>query len=77
MIIVENDPERAVWLDFDRAQTYHADSLSQRQKGLIEMEELNVCQFAEKLVSNSCGWLDKLMGILGYWTLIFYAVAGT
>lgn len=55
MMVVENDPERAVWLDFDRAQTYYADNLSQRQKSFIKMEELNVSQFAEGLVSHSRG----------------------
>ena len=71
MMVVENDPERAVWLDFDRAQTYHADSLSERQKFFIEMEALEVSQFAEELVSSSCGYF---MGIPSYWMLIFIAV---
>ena len=64
MMIVKNNPKRAVWLDFDRAQTYHADSLSERQKFFIEMEALEVSQLAEELVSSSRGYF---LGTPGYW----------
>lgn len=40
MMVVKDDPERVVWLDFDRAQTYHADILTERQREFIEEEEL-------------------------------------
>jgi serine/threonine protein kinase len=53
MMIVGDDPERVVWLDFDRAQTYNPDSITERQRNLIEEEELMVAQFAEFLVSNN------------------------
>ncbi|EEH19535.1 hypothetical protein PABG_01854 [Paracoccidioides brasiliensis Pb03] len=52
MMIVRNDPERVVWLDFDRAQTYHADSLTERQRGFIEDEELMVSQLADSLEAD-------------------------
>ncbi|ODH45510.1 hypothetical protein GX48_08411 [Paracoccidioides brasiliensis] len=52
MMIVRNDPETVVWLDFDRAQTYHADSLTERQRGFIEDEELMVSQLADSLEAD-------------------------
>lgn len=64
MMIVENNPKRAVWLDFDRTQTYHADSLGERQKFFIEMEALEVSQFTEELVSSSRGYFLESPG---YW----------
>jgi serine/threonine protein kinase len=57
MMIIRDDPERVVWLDFDRAQTYHADSFTERQRGFIKDEELMVSQLANSLVS------DQLLGI--------------
>ncbi|KAL2361682.1 hypothetical protein RJZ56_005430 [Blastomyces dermatitidis] len=39
-------------LIFDRAQTYHADSLTERQRRFIEDEELMVSQLADSLVSD-------------------------
>lgn len=36
MMVVRDDPERVVWLDFDRAQTYHADKLTERQRRFLE-----------------------------------------
>lgn len=51
MMIIKDDPERVVWLDFDRAQTYHAESITERQKVFIEEEELMVSQFMDSLVS--------------------------
>ncbi|KGY14863.1 hypothetical protein PABG_12254 [Paracoccidioides brasiliensis Pb03] len=52
VMIVRNDPERVIWVNFDRAQTYHADSLTERQQGCIEDEELMVSQLADSLVSD-------------------------
>ncbi|KAL2378242.1 hypothetical protein RJ035_007487 [Blastomyces gilchristii] len=52
MMIVRNDPERVIWLDFDRAQTYHTDSLTERQRGFIEDEELMVSQLADSLEAD-------------------------
>ncbi|OAX81628.1 hypothetical protein ACJ72_04027 [Emergomyces africanus] len=49
MMIVRGDRERVVWLDFDRAQTYHAESLTERQRGFIEEEEIIVSQLADLL----------------------------
>ncbi|OJD13204.1 hypothetical protein AJ78_06322 [Emergomyces pasteurianus Ep9510] len=51
-MIVRNDPDRVVWLDFDRAQTYHAHSLTERQRGFIEDEELMMSQLADSLEAD-------------------------
>lgn len=70
MMIVRGDPEdeRVVWLDFDRAQTYYADSLTERQRGFIEDEELMVRQFVGSLVSVStveCEYSKLMLTIIG------------
>lgn len=52
MMNFKNDPERVIWLDFDRAQTFHEGSLTKRWKHFIEEEELVVSQFVESLVSD-------------------------
>ncbi|EEH34341.2 hypothetical protein PAAG_05390 [Paracoccidioides lutzii Pb01] len=49
VMIVSNDPERVIWLDFDRAQTYPTNSLTEGQQGFIEDEELMVSQLADSL----------------------------
>ena len=56
MMVVDTDPERVVWLNFDWAQTLHADNPhDQARDRYIKDEELDLSEFAEKLVSNSCG----------------------
>lgn len=39
MMIIEDDPERAIWLDFDRAQTYCASQLDERTRYFLNNEE--------------------------------------
>jgi hypothetical protein len=39
MMIIEGDPERAIWLDFDRAQTFNGELITERQKGWIAFEK--------------------------------------
>jgi serine/threonine protein kinase len=51
MMVVADDPERAVWIDFDRAETYDADQLTSDQEALLEEEEEIVVGFRECLVS--------------------------
>ncbi|KAJ9302343.1 hypothetical protein DTO271G3_1209 [Paecilomyces variotii] len=52
MMILKNDPERVVWLDFDRAQTFHEGNLTKRWRRFIEEEELLVSQFVEALEAD-------------------------
>lgn len=51
MMIVEGDPERVVWIDFDRAQTYYGER-TERQKEWFEMGKLIVVELGEDMV---CG----------------------
>ncbi|EEH50659.2 uncharacterized protein PADG_06738 [Paracoccidioides brasiliensis Pb18] len=60
VMIVRNDPERVIWVNFDRAQTYHADSLTERQQGCIEDEELMVSQLADSLEADLMFLVDGL-----------------
>ncbi|KZF26557.1 hypothetical protein L228DRAFT_264938 [Xylona heveae TC161] len=39
MMVVKDDPERVVWIDFNRAETYDRDKITDRQKGFLEEEE--------------------------------------
>ena len=39
MMVVEGDPERAIWIDFDRSQTFHGE-LTERQIKSIEFERV-------------------------------------
>lgn len=51
MMIVEGDPERAIWIDFDRAQTFNRE-LSDRQKEWIGFEKAILNEMADYMV---CG----------------------
>jgi len=35
MMVVQSDPERAIWIDFHRVQTFHASSLIETQNKWI------------------------------------------
>lgn len=50
-MIVEGDPERAIWIDFDRAQTFSGE-LIERQKKWIAFEKELVAEMADCMV---CG----------------------
>lgn len=51
MMIVKDDPDiRVVWLDFDRAETYEAEFITEKQKRLVEEEELIVTELRDVLV---------------------------
>ncbi|KAJ9243486.1 hypothetical protein DTO280E4_5601 [Paecilomyces variotii] len=45
MMIIKDDPERVVWIDFDRAETYNEDQITDKQKYLLEREEVMVVEF--------------------------------
>ena len=64
IMVIKGDPQRIVWLDFDRAQTYDKLKMSRRQMQSILEEELMVSQFAELLVSIIC--LDIFILLLCY-----------
>lgn len=51
MMDVNGDPERAIWIDFDRAQTF-SDELTERQKGWIRFEKLLVKEMADFMVRD-------------------------
>jgi hypothetical protein len=38
MMVVKGDSEKAIWIDFDRAQTWDKDNLSDEQKGWLRFE---------------------------------------
>ena len=44
MMVVEDSSERAVWLDFDRAETYNEDQITAREEDLIKGEEVIVME---------------------------------
>ncbi|KAE8329371.1 hypothetical protein BDV39DRAFT_203005 [Aspergillus sergii] len=54
MMIIEGDPESAIWIDFYRAQTFNLDHITEEQKGWIEFEnelvgEMGVLMDADSL----------------------------
>lgn len=53
MMIVEGDPERAVWLDFDRAQTLNGE-LTERQEEWIAFEKEIMAEMADFMVCGLC-----------------------
>ncbi|KKA19530.1 hypothetical protein T310_6487 [Rasamsonia emersonii CBS 393.64] len=52
MMVVKNDPERVIWIDFDRAETYDQDQMTQKQKALIKEEEEIVISFKDCLEAD-------------------------
>ncbi len=51
MMIVPGNPDRVLWIDFDRAQTYSA-PLTKRQREWFHDEDQLMKEFAEGLVSD-------------------------
>lgn len=49
MMIVEGDPERVIWIDFDRAQTYCGE-LTERQQEWFSLEKRLVYEMADFMV---------------------------
>jgi len=48
MVIVKGDPERAIWIDFDRAQTFDPDHITEQQNEWMDFEnelvaDIGVC----------------------------------
>ncbi|OJD13345.1 hypothetical protein AJ78_06203 [Emergomyces pasteurianus Ep9510] len=42
MLIAKGDPERGIWIDFDRAYTYDEHSITDRERILLDEEEETV-----------------------------------
>ncbi|PKY02229.1 hypothetical protein P168DRAFT_329187 [Aspergillus campestris IBT 28561] len=60
MMIVRGDPERVMWMDFDRAKTYGRDSVTDEQRILLGEEEETVVGFKQCLGSDfSKGKLEE------------------
>lgn len=52
MLVVKDDPDRVIWIDFDRAATYEEASITDSEKTLLEEEEDTVVYLKEFLVST-------------------------
>lgn len=50
-MVFKDDPERVVWIDFDRADTFDEDSITERQKQRLDEEEQMVSELVDCLVS--------------------------
>lgn len=52
MMVLRDDPDdRVIWLDFDRAQTFDQDTLTEKQKEWMEFEERCVIEMGSDMVS--------------------------
>lgn len=51
MMTVQDDPERVIWINFNQAETYDGDSMTNEQRRLLEEEEETVVGFKQCLVS--------------------------
>ncbi|KAJ9225219.1 hypothetical protein DTO027B5_6505 [Paecilomyces variotii] len=47
MMVVKDDPERVIWIDFDRAATYEEASITDSEKSLLEDEEITLVYFKQ------------------------------
>lgn len=63
MIVRGSEPERVLWLDFDRALLYDKESITAEQKAYIAEEEVLLHEMGEDIVSTpttilllSCSW---------------------
>ncbi|OGM47824.1 hypothetical protein ABOM_003244 [Aspergillus bombycis] len=51
IMVINDDPDRVVWVDVDRAETYNKKQLTDRQKDFLDEEEIMVREFRNGLVS--------------------------
>jgi len=70
MMIVEGDPERAIWIDFDRAQTFDPDNVTEKQNEWIEFEKELVADI------GACMEADSLEGRLNKTYLMCHSCGG-
>ncbi|KAJ0413121.1 hypothetical protein BJY00DRAFT_306542 [Aspergillus carlsbadensis] len=62
LMVVKGDAERAIWIDFDRAQTWDEDNLSDRQKGWLDFERELVVELLQDMEADSkTGDMDKTL----------------
>ena len=54
MMVFKDEPTRVLWIDFDRAQTYNEDTITDRRRGFLADEEEIVRDLRECLVSHRC-----------------------
>ncbi|PLB46855.1 hypothetical protein P170DRAFT_511529 [Aspergillus steynii IBT 23096] len=52
MMVVRDDPERVIWMDFDRAETYDCDDLTDEQKHILQEEEVVVKELKQCLQAS-------------------------
>ncbi|RAK99288.1 uncharacterized protein BO80DRAFT_494873 [Aspergillus ibericus CBS 121593] len=55
MMVLKNDPGRVMWIDFDRAETYDEDTITERQEELLAEEEDIVRELKECLQADCLG----------------------
>ncbi|RAL04250.1 uncharacterized protein BO80DRAFT_348039 [Aspergillus ibericus CBS 121593] len=53
MMVVKDDPERVIWLDFDRARTFDGDLVTDAQRQLLD-EELEMVTCLQQLLEADC-----------------------
>ncbi|PIG83957.1 hypothetical protein AARAC_008627 [Aspergillus arachidicola] len=66
MMIIEGDPERAIWIDFDRAQTFDLDNITEEQKEWMEFEDELVGEMGVFMDA------DSLEGHLNHTRMYYY-----
>ncbi|GES57108.1 hypothetical protein ATEIFO6365_0001039500 [Aspergillus terreus] len=60
IMVLNDQPERVVWIDFDRAETYDEDTITERQIRFLDEEEQTVGELAECLRADvQKGKLDE------------------
>ncbi|OKL57838.1 hypothetical protein UA08_07191 [Talaromyces atroroseus] len=65
IMVFEDDPGRVIWIDFDRAQTYDADTITERNRRWIQEEEEDVHVFGESMKEDHA--LGKMWNTLPYY----------
>lgn len=63
MMIIEDDPERAIWIDFDWAQTFK-DQLTELRKKWIVDEKVIVGEMAEVMVSHLAPFVNGRFAVV-------------
>lgn len=51
MIVFKDDPDRAMWIDFDNAVTFEEDKMSDWDKKCLGLEEVDILGMKETMVS--------------------------
>ncbi|KAG2413344.1 hypothetical protein HFD88_002533 [Aspergillus terreus] len=60
IMVLKDEPERVLWIDFDRAETYDEETITEKQKRFLDEEEQMVGELAECLRADlKKGKLDE------------------